>query len=233
MSISIDLDFNDYKPNYKNLLIVGTYFEDCLSNGFPKDEGIEKLYKFSDLTEPVIETLTKNKLVGVLTYQCIGFDVYYVKDTIGIRKNLNIVLDENFDSSKNYIIIKKDKNWDYYFRKIYPDNLTFEYFSDHQFLFEMVSKGDDLMGKRKINHWLYFNSLKKRDKFMEKVKRLNFSIDSVNIKKERRFPYELQLSRNDFVDPKSISELTRILKVLINPSNGLYEGWGTELIVKN
>ena len=97
----------------------------------------------------------------------------------------------------------------------------------------MVSKGDDLSGKRNVNHWLYFNSLKKRDKFIQNVKKLNFSIDSVNFKKERRFPYELQLSRNDFVDPKSISELTRILKVLINPSNAIYEGWGTELKIKN
>jgi len=48
MSISIDLDFNDYKPNYKNLLIVGTNYKKCLKNGFPDKGGLEELFSFSD-----------------------------------------------------------------------------------------------------------------------------------------------------------------------------------------
>lgn len=233
MSISVDLDFVDYKPNYKNLLILATNYKNCLNNGFPKEEGLEKLYTFSDSTALVINKLTKNKLVGIITYQCIGFDVYYVKDTLNIRNELNLMFNDRFKSSKNYIIIKRDKRWSYYFNNLYPDNVSDEFFADQQFLIEMVIQGDDLTGLRKINHWAYFNSIKKRKKFIDTVVEIKFSIDSISYKKEMRYPYELQFSRNDFIYPEYISKLSRTFLFLAGSLNGVYEGWGTEIQIKD
>jgi Regulator of ribonuclease activity B/Family of unknown function (DUF695) len=233
MSISVDLDFINYKPNYKNLLILATRYTDCLNNGFPKDKGLEKLYTFSDSTAFTIDKLTKNQLVGIITYQCFGIDVFYVKDTIGVRDNLNKMFDDKFKSTNNYIIIKKDKNWSYYFNYLYPDDISDEFFTDQQFLLEMVAQGDDLTGRRKISHWAYFKKDKKRQKFKAMVEQLKFSIDSLNYIKDKKYPYELQFSRKDYIYPETISKLSEMIQVLIYPLNGIYEGWGTDIEIQD
>ncbi len=229
MSVSVDLDFIDYKPNYKNLLILATHYKDCMNNGFPKQKGLEDLYAFSDSTALAINKLTKNKLVGLMTYQCIGFDIYYVKDTVGIRENLNKIFDKRFESTTNYIIINRDSKWKYYIDNLYPNDVSDEFFADQRFLLEMVAEGDDLNGKRKVNHWVYFNNIKKREKYKRKLEELEFSIDSINYKKEKRYPYELQFSREDFVFPIYISTLSKQLQELAYSLHGIYEGWGTEI----
>ncbi len=233
MSISVDMDLINKKPNYKNLIIIGTKFKDCLKNGFPKEEGLEKLYTFSDSISIIINNITKNKLVGVITYQCMGFDVFYVKDTIDLRKNLNKTLKVNFKQSHNYLNITKDKNWSYYYDNLYPEFVTENFFINQQFLSDLVFQGDDLSGKRKINHWMNFKSDKRRQKFIKVIKKLDFVIDSTNFKKETKYAYELQVSRKDSIEPKYISELTRVLKILVNSSYGKYDGWGTEAVIKD
>ena len=89
MSISIDLSLDLYKPNYKNLLVVGSKFNNCMKNGFPEEKGLDEIFTFSDSIALVLEKNTPNRLAGFLTYQCMAFDVYYVKDTTDLRVNLN------------------------------------------------------------------------------------------------------------------------------------------------
>lgn len=233
MSVSVDLDYNDFKPNYKNLLIVGKEYKNCLKNGFPNEEGLKELYTFSDTVAIKINQLTKNKLVGILTYKCVGFDVYYVKDTSNIRKNISQLFSESFSNSNTYIQIKKDNNWIYYFDNIFPENATNNFLINHQYLFDLVSKGDDLSDIRNVKHWIYFNNLKKRLRFKNQAESLKFTIDSMNYKKEKKYPYELLLSRNNYIDPKSISELTQMLQLLAKSKNGIYDGWGTEVKIND
>ena len=233
MSISVDMNLVYKKPNYKNLLIVGPNFRrKCLKNGFPNEEGLELLTTFSDSTAILVDKLTKNKLVGIVTYQCMGLDVFYVKDTLGLRKNLNELFDRNFKSITKYVIIDFDKKWNYYKNNLYPDFYSDEFFIDHQFLSDMVFEGDDLTEKRNIKHWFYFSKEKKRDELIEILKKYNYSIDSLNYKKENKYPYELQASHKDFIDPESIVKLTEALKLYTEWLKGKYDGWSIEEKIK-
>lgn len=229
MTVTVDLDFNDFKPNYKNLLIVGANFKGCLKNGFPKEKGLKKLYTFSDSVALVLDRLTKNKLVGIITYQCVGLDVYYVKDTLNIRNAFNKLVEKHFNKSQNYLIITRDKNWDYYYKNLYPINVSNDYFLNQEYLIELANKGDALTGLRRVEHWMSFNSVKNRTKFIENVKSLNFSIDSVQTKKNNKYLYKLMISRKDSVYPEYINNLTSLLKTLTHTSKGVYGGWGIEL----
>lgn len=233
MSVSVDLDFNDSKPNYKNLLIVGTKYKNCLKNGFPKEDGLDKLYAFSDSTEVIIEKLTKYKLVGIITYLCTGFDIYYVKDTLNIRENIDRMIASNFNHSKNYIVIEQDKKWNYYFNRLFPENVTNIDFINHEYLIGLVSQGDDLSENRKVNHWVSFKSDSERLKFTYQIKKFNFNIDSISYQKENIYPYAIKVSRKDYINPKSITHITQLFQVLIKSSHGSYEGWGTEVIIKD
>lgn len=233
MSIHINLVLNNSRPNYKNLLIVGTnYNRDCFKNGFPKEKGLEKLYSFSDSIATTINKSTKYKLVGIITYQCFGFDVYYVKDTIDLRKNIDKMIDKSYNISDNYVMIEEDKKWDYYYN-IFPTNWPNDFFTNHEYLSEMVSQGDNLSQKRIVNHWINFKKEKRRIKYVNQLKKLGFSIDSLSYKKETIYPYKLQVSRKESVEPNAINKLTNMLKLLARSPYGQYDGWATEVILQD
>lgn len=233
MSIHVDLSLNISKPLYKKLLIVGTnYKKDCFKNGFPKEKGSEKLYRFSDSVATTINKSTKYKLAGVLTYKCYGFDVYYVKDTLDLRKNINNMISRSFESeTDNYILIQDDNKWTYYYN-IFPSNWPNDFFINHEYLMNMVSQGDDLTQERTVHHWINFKKEKRRLKYADKLKKIGFAIDSLNFKNKTPYPFELQISRKESVEPESINHLTKSLKASALSYFGKYDGWSTEPIVE-
>lgn len=232
MTVSVDLNFNDNRPAYKNLLIVGMQFRECMNNGHPKPEALEKLYRFSDDAFAVIDSISKNRLVGIITYQCMGFDVYYVKDTMGLRDELNRILAERHAQKSYHITIQNDRKWQYYYLQLLPNNFDLNQLMDHKLLFDMVLQGDDLSGPREIKHWIYFNREKKRSQLTEKLKSLKFSMDSLNYVTDQPSPYELQVSRKDSIGPIYIQQLTTMLRILSLTHGGIYDGWSTDLQVK-
>ncbi len=232
MEVTVNMDLHFERPNYKNLLIVTTKTNDCHKNGFPKEKGLIDFYTFSDSLAFKIQKLTKNKLAGIITYKCRGLDIYYVKDTTNLRTNLNKVIQRNFPDKKNYVVIIPDKKWTYFNKMLKPTDLSNDFFVNHEYLVQLAQSGDALETPRKINHWFYFNDIKKRGKFIEKVKILSYSIDSVSYNKEKRYPYQAVLSRKDSVYPKSISAITKILRQLSQRYYGKYDGWEMEAILK-
>lgn len=232
MSVHVDLGLNYVKPNYKNLLIVGSSYKECMSNGFPKEEGLNKLYTFSDSLSQVVNRVTKSKLVGILTYQCYGFDVFYVKDTTNLRREIKRMILRNFARTNTHIMIRYDRKWNYYYNDIFPTNAPNDFFTDHEYLTEMVVQGDDLKEQRTVTHWLAFRKEKKMLKFVEEVKVLDFKVDSLYAGKSNVYPFELEISRKDMVTPKSINSLTNTLKALAINRGGQYDGWGADVILE-
>jgi len=245
MTISVNMDLNLSKPNYKNLLIVGTSTKKCLKNGYPDTDGLEELYIFSDSIALAIDKVTKSRLAGIITYQCSGFDVFYVKDTVGLRASIDQTLNNNFSQSKNYNVIVRDKNWDYYNDTLYPKNLSDDFFMNQDFLRQLVEEGDDLSEPHVLKHWIYFDKDKNRSKFIQNITNLNFAVDSVNYKwnktfivglntlyynttKSKAYPYEVKISRKDSIGPATISKITTLLQKITLTLNGKYDGWGFE-----
>lgn len=229
MSVSLDLSLDLAKPNYKNLLIIGGRFKNCLKNGFPSEESIEELYAFSDSTYITLEKFTKNRLVGFITYQCMAFDIYYVKDTTGLRSGLSHMIESSFGEVRTYVDIQRDQSWKYYRNTLYPRAFSSEFMVDQEYLYDLVLQGDDLEGLRKINHWIYFKSLDKRKVLEKKLEKLNFSLDSIAFKKELPYPYQLTVSRQDSIIPSSVYSLTSMLRSLSASVGGIYDGWSTEV----
>ena len=233
MSVSLDLNLDLQKPNYKNLLVVGSKQTKCLKNGFPTEDGLSDIYRFSDSISVTVDKISPNRLAGFITYQCMAFDVFYVKDTIGLRNEITRMVKENFNPERTYVEIKRDKSWDYYSNYLYPRDFSSEFLIDQDYLNDLVLQGDDLQGVRKVNHWVYFKSVEKRNLFGSRLKKLQFSLDSIAYKKDRSFPYELTVSRQDSIDPVSIYNLTSMLRLLSETMNAKYDGWSTEVKIKD
>ena len=233
MAVTVNMEFHFTRPNYKNLLVVGTQTSKCLKNGYPKEEGLEKLYAFSDSIANIVGNSTRNKLAGILTYQCAGFDVFYVKDTIGLRKKINSFIGKNYSTSKNYVSIGRDKYWKYYQEHLFPKDISNDFFVNQEFISQLFYDGDALTDLRNVEHWIYFRKEKRRQKFIDKIQVLNFKVDSLKFVTNRNEHFELKISREDAVNPQTISEITALLKNLSRSFNGVYDGWGTEPILKD
>ena len=226
MAITVNMELNFTRPYYKNLLIVGTHTSKCYKNGYPKEEGLEKLYTFSDSIANIVNKHTKSKLAGVMTYQCAGFDVFYLKDTTGIKNDINSFINNNYASSKNYVVIETDKKWEYYQNSLFPKHLSNDFFMNQELLSQLFYEGNDFSKPYYVEHWIYFRKEKRRQKFINKIQVLNFKVDSLSIKKGAYLPYELKISREDSVSPESISKVTKMLKLLSQSFYGTYDGWG-------
>ena len=229
MAITVNYKYMLAKPNYKNLVLVGKRTNKCFNNGVPNEEGLEEIYDFSDAAANEISKLSeKNRLVGILTYQCTGFDVYYVKDTVNLRNKLDSLYQKDFTNAKKYLVINRDKRWNYYKEVLYPKNTSEDFFMSQDLLNQLFFEGVDLTKKRKLNHYLYFKKDRNRENFLDKIKTIDFKVDSLNIKKDKEFPYELQMYREDELYPTFMAELTKVLNSLALSNNGYYDGWGIE-----
>jgi hypothetical protein len=231
--VNMRYDFGYARPNYRNLLIIGNHTTKCLKNGYPTDDGLNDLSVYSDTIANILNGLTKNRLVGVMTYKCSGFDIFYIKDTVGVRQKLVDKINKNFESGQKYLEIDPDRNWGFYHDSLYPKDLSYDFFVNNDLLTELVYEGDDLSQARKVSHWFYFKKSKKREKFIKKIGALEFKIDSLNFKGKEDYPYEVKVSRQDHVDPHSISKLTSSLSDLAELLLGKYDGWSTDLIINN
>jgi len=228
MAITTNYRYVQSKPSYKNLLIVGSNTRKCHKNGAPKSDGLEEIYTFSDSVAQVVNQLTKNRLVGIITYQCSGFDVYYVKDTTNLRASMNKLFHNKFQKHNNYLYIQRDKKWKYFSDILYPKDISDNFFSNQEYLNQLFYKGLDFSKKIKITHWASFKKEKRRLKFIEKIKVLNFKVDSLKLKKETKQPFEVQFSREDNLNLDFINELTRVLGMLSTSYYGYYDGWEIE-----
>ncbi len=231
LAISVNMKYEYARPGYKYLLVVGTHTTKCFKNGYPTEKGLENMYAFSDSIANIVDGLTKNRLAGIITYQCSGFDIFYVKDTTNLRKTILTQIEKNFSGAKTYLEIERDKKWRYYHESLYPADVSDESYMNNELLAGLVYNGDNLIEPRNVRHWFYFKNEKKRKKFIAKIRTLDFAIDSVKFNRNRDYyHYELQVSRKDSIHPKAISKLTKTLIGFANLLYAEYDGWSAGLI---
>lgn len=221
------------KPNYKNVLVVGTSTRDCRKNGYPDEFGLSKFYMLSDSISSRLNQLTKNRLVGIVTYQCSGFDVYYIKDTVGVKKTLQSYLNYNYAFSKNYFLLKYDKKWRYYQENMIPKDLSDPFFITHEILNQLVIEGDKLQKPRNIKHWVNFRNDRRRKQFLEAAKKMRFAVDSLKVDSKGYYRYRAVLSRNDSIKPEVIVKLSKMMMKFTDAYSGVYHGWFSEPMLED
>nr|MDJ0644805.1 ribonuclease E inhibitor RraB [Flavobacteriaceae bacterium] len=79
-----------------------------------------------------------------------------------------------------------------------------------------------------VNHWVVFRNSRRRDKFIEKIKPLEFKVDSLKVIKAPYYKYQVVISRKDSIDPESITQLTKELAKFSLLFSGIYDGWGLD-----
>ncbi|MBL4706204.1 MAG: DUF695 domain-containing protein [Flavobacteriales bacterium] len=190
------------------------------------------LYKIEDEVDSIIRSNTKLELAGTFTYQCERLNYFYVADTSRIRSQLTKFYQESYSRYKFYVNIKLDNNWDGYLKFLYPNEETREFISNNRVIEQLQLAGDNLTKKRQVDHWVYFQTAGSRKLFTEYAVSQGFNVEGEEEIEDPLFSFQLRISREDFVNVKSISEITLTLREKAKEMNGDYDGWETVVVIE-
>lgn len=209
------------------LLKIGVNVIDCTSEGLPSKGEFKMLYKISDKIKFIVDSISKNKAAGTFSYQCERTDYYYLTDTTGMLEFIESAFFANFPGYKHTITIRKDQNWEAYLTFLYPNLESYEYMTNEKVVLNLTKEGDDLTMPRQVDHWVYFKTEVDRNAFISFALNEKFKVESKNFLKDGHLKYQLQISRTDNVDMKSITAITMQLRKKAKELNGEYDGWET------
>jgi Family of unknown function (DUF695)/Regulator of ribonuclease activity B len=231
-STLINMSLKQYAPikQFPYLLKTGVKLINCTENGLPSKEEFETLYQISDRMKLLIDSNSKNKSTGTFSYKCERTDYYYLNDTTGIRKILELAYQKYFPKYQSSIAIRNDENWEAYLTFLYPNEETNEYMTNEKVIRNLTKEGDNLSKPRQVDHWLYFNTEADRNKFISYAVKEKYKVESKKFVKEAKLKYQLQLSKIDIVEIGYISKITIELRKKAKALNGQYDGWETFVV---
>lgn len=231
-STIINMSLKEKAPftNLPFLLQVSVRPIKCSKDGLPDEHEFEVLYNLSDTMKAVTDAATVNKAAGTFSYQCERTDYYYISDTTIIRGLLQEAFKKHYPQYSFTIKLKTDADWQAYFNFLYPNEVTFEYMQNEKVILGLQQAGDNLQKPRQVDHWLYFKTELGREQFVVFATKEKFKIENKQIIKDASLQYQLHISREDRVDPDSISSITIELRKKARQLNGDYDGWETFVV---
>jgi len=103
--------------------------------------------------------------------------------------------------------------------------------SNEKVLVQLMEAGDKLEKPRQVDHWLYFVTDADRKHFIQYAQAEKFKIEGIaEVKDEHRLPFQLHISRVDYVDAARINQITLKLRRKATSLKGDYDGWETVVI---
>ena len=230
-SIFVDLGLHKIAPikNESNLIWISITMNNPDKNGLSSQEesGILGIIG-KDLVNKITAKF-KSTYAGRLTSDGRRDFYFYVDQTKLYDKAISEVM-AVYPKYNFTIGSKEDKNWSYYFDFLYPKPEELQRISNRQIIDELKKGGDILKKEREVDHWIYFETEKDRDKFISKIKKDDFDIVEQKFdESEKKFPFILHIKRVDKVDLESVNEYVIYLWKIAVECNGEYDGWRTTI----
>lgn len=217
---------------YSKVLITGVTYDSTRTDGFPDGETLEILYKINEELEAFLKKHYEVVLVGSFTCDFQRVNYFYLKTDKGLEKKLKKFYKTNFPDFKPYINIKEDAGWDTYIKFIYPNEATLEYMSDMKVVRALVEAGDELEEKRRVDHWLWFETEAQVQSFIKKVEAIGYTLEGYGKGEKEESLYSVQIWKNQLPAINSIYEITSRLRSIAGEDNGTYDGWETFVVKK-
>lgn len=230
-SMIVNMDYIDLLPqeDLPFLVSIGLAYDNCSNEGFPDTITYGQLTELSDKLEEYMNIQLTGSLVGTFTYDCRRMDYYYVKDTIGVRAFAESFFENNGIDFHPLISMAEDREWRYYQDVIYPDDYLLEYMMNAKVIDALIDQGINIQTPSLIQHWAYFKSEGARDRYRLIVLERGFKEENKDVDPLEEYPYTLQFSRRDKVEPDYITELTYNLQKEAKAIDGYYDGWEYEV----
>jgi hypothetical protein len=194
-------------------------------NGLTCNKEAAVLYAIEDSINDSLDDSNYMFVGRITTDGMRGF--FYYTDSMDVSKLESIAAKflEKYKYSINCIEEKKPR--EFYHEFLYPNKSNWHRMTNRHLADKLIELGDNLEKSRTVNHWIYFNSAESRNLFKEKVQKDGFQIEDQDTQDNK---YSLRISRNDFVQLHSISDVTDYLVSAADEYNGDYDGWETKVI---
>jgi regulator of RNase E activity RraB len=126
--------------------------------------------------------------------------------------------------------LTSDPEWSEYKDFLYPGAEELRPIVNRRVIKNLSDQGDSLTASRKVDHWIYFEDEDSRDDFEKEILKEGFQTDSKNYLPEYENPYSIMVWREEIPDEENMNSTTSFLVELAEDNDGIYDGWGTEVV---
>lgn len=138
---------------------------------------------------------------------------------------------EAIHDRRTYLDVRADPDWGYYREFLLPDAERSQWMSDRELVDILQEKGDALSTARPVEHLLYFETTRLRDRFVVAAVRHGFAVSDTREADGER-PFAVLVTRDDAVELGHIHDVVMQLVELAAPHGGEYDGWETPLVIE-
>lgn len=230
-SVCVDLGLIKIAPveNRQQVVWISVNMNHAREDGLSSQEESTTLGQIEDALAEAIHSKHPSIFAGRITSGGLRDFYFYLEDITLYDKTISDAMLAFPDYEYNYGT-KEDAEWSGYFEMLYPSKEELQTILNRRVTDHLEESGDPLDKEREVYHWIYFKTKDDREKFTLKVKDENFDI--LNMSRDKtlgEFPFLLQISRVDKVDPNSVDNYVMHLWHLAREMNGQYDGWETSV----
>lgn len=124
---------------------------------------------------------------------------------------------------------KSDPEWSYFFDFLRPDGERRQWMFDRSVVDALEKNGDSLTKPRRVDHWLYFESARDRQAFLEMALEMGFEVEDLHAEGEPPRRFAAQVHRVDCVRLEEIHDVVMTLVRAAAENRGDYDGWETSV----
>lgn len=233
-SIMLDLALGSHLPiaGKTELIQVTVQLNDPNEFGLTNPGEAEILYVMEDRLSEHLALSLGGLYVARNTCNRNRIFYFYCQSSIGYEGVIEEVMD-SFSGHSYTCTADSDPQWEFYEQFLYPSPLEYQSILNRRVIEKLEQHGDNLSQAREVEHFLYFPNEVSRRKFIDHIHTQRFTICSTGIRQDSQdLPYSLMISREDRVDPSSIDDVVLQLMHLAKTYNGLYDGWGTGIVLE-
>jgi len=217
-------------PERSSLIWVEIQMNHSREDGLSSNEEFDHLNDIEDQIIPALSNHYPILYVGRLTHNHLRTFYFYSQNGIDVEHSIHQIMQMYPDYSYRFSK-ESDSNWSTYFNDMYPDKDIMQTISNRAVIENLQKHGDSLEIARPVEHWLFFKTDIDRVNFSKIIPSLGFEIIQQNqVTESEDFPYQLQISRTDYVNQESIDTCTIELCRLAQQFNAEYDGWETQII---
>ncbi|HYH13812.1 MAG TPA: DUF695 domain-containing protein [Flavisolibacter sp.] len=198
-------------------------------DGLSSNEEFETLRTIEDRLQDFMVAKHKAIYTGRLTTDGRRDFYFYLGDTTLHDKTISEAM-VAFPTYAFDVGIKEDNQWEQYLGFMYPSDREWQSIQNRRVIDNLKEHGDPLTKARPVDHWIFFKTAADKEKFLSKISDEGFTVVANDYDTALgETPYQLQLSRVDKVDHKSVDDYVLHLWQLAEESEGEYNGWETSV----
>jgi len=228
-SFFIDLGLREIAPvvGRSNVAWVSITMQNPQENGLSSDEESELLFALEDNVVNDIINECDAIYAGRLTSAGMRQLYFYVGDAEKCQKTVVRSMSK-YPSYEFDFGYKEDKKWSAYFDFLFPLPNEIQMIMSGRVIRQLEQQGDNLTKERMVDHWIYFDTEHDMQNYISEIKKQGFKV--INSEQDEDKSYVLHVERLDKVDYHSVNDYVLYLWELAGEHNGVYDGWGCNVI---